>query len=189
MGDEMAPGLHDFGYKKNRGASAVGERPLLIVLATISNTPWQNGPQYYHDLVFGSSPFLFDHDGNTIKSTRAFYSEMSHSRFTWKPTTPSVVEITLTPQEGSLALPARRNLILGRLHDDGLFDFTPYDHGLMAIETDLSVLVFDNKTMTGAQTGTGSLSMGNTGTVSLVGDPRASSGGGGSTSQLCYHRS
>ena len=151
----MAPGLHDFGYKKNRGASAVGERPLLIVLATISNTPWQNGPQYYHDLVFGSSPFLFDHDGNTIKSTRAFYSEMSHSRFTWKPTTPSVVEITLTPQEGSLALPARRNLILGRLHDDGLFDFTPYDHGLMAIETDLSVLVFDNKTMTGAQTGTG----------------------------------
>ena len=140
----------------------MGERPLLIVLATInSTTNWVNGPQYYHDFVFGNSPFLFDQNGNTIKSISAFYSEMSHSRFTWKPTSPSVVEVTLTPSEATSHLGIRRNNILKRLHDDNLFDFTPYlRHGIMAIELDLGVVVFDNGSVDRAQTGIGSYQWG-----------------------------
>jgi hypothetical protein len=164
MGGKMTLTLHDFGYKLDRGAFAVGERPLLIVLATVSGTPWLKGAgkrQYYQDLIFGNSPFLYDHDGNTIKSMKAFYSEMSHGRFTWKPTSPSVVEITLTPQEASLQLPARRNKILERLHNEGLFDFMQcIQFGFAVDELHLGVLVVDNASpigapAPGAQTGLG----------------------------------
>lgn len=158
----MALTLGDFGYKKRRGDLAVGERPVLIVLATApGGNPWQHGTQYYADLFFGQSPSLYRNDGSTIKTIRAFFSEMSNNRFTWLATNPPVVEIPLNQSDLAGDLARRGSIILARLQGEQRFDFAPYlksignvNLGIAAIETDLSVVVFDNLSVDAAQSNT-----------------------------------
>lgn len=156
----MSQSLFDYGYKKNRGQFAVGERPVLIVMATtIGQNLWQHQAPRYQELFFPSSPFLYNHDGSTIKSIAAFFEEMSNGRFTWKATNPAVVPVTLSSLEGRESLAVRGGIILRRLRESGAFDFSPFvpdteEPRFMTVvyEKDLGVVIFDNMSDEAAST-------------------------------------
>jgi M6 family metalloprotease-like protein len=130
------------------GATARGKRPLLVILVEVAGAAGLvHGPAYYFDLIFGSSPFLYDSAGNTIKSVAALYQEMSLKRFEWTPATSAPIgPIQLDATDSALDLVPRAARILEIVQQRELFDFegvgTP---GLQFVgPADLGVLVIDN---------------------------------------------
>lgn len=155
--------LKDFGYAKNRGGLLGGplqnvERPLLIVLCDhfgqrrFSRVLPGGQPDldYYRNRFFADSPFLRPDRLNA--SVNEFFREISNGRFTWKPTDPPVVVVTLPQNEARLPTIMRRGIILGRLQREGLFDFAPYSGtpAGLATEVQISVIVLDTDSVSGA---------------------------------------
>jgi M6 family metalloprotease-like protein len=65
-----------FGRMMVKGKPALGQRPLLLVRATLPDSPiaFEHDAAYYDDIVFGSAP----------RNVSGFFAEQSHQLFAWK---------------------------------------------------------------------------------------------------------
>jgi M6 family metalloprotease-like protein len=137
--------LNEFGYQllKVNGKSALGQRPLLIILADYQGgQSWAHGATYYDDLIFNQS---------RTQNVVGYFLEQSNGRFTWQRA--GLVRVSLTDLSLRPDNPKGIAAILSAALSSG-FNFAAYDvnHDGIVTHDELHMIVFDNFEQTGGAT-------------------------------------
>jgi M6 family metalloprotease-like protein len=123
-----------FGRMTVKGKPALGERPLLLIRATMPDSPivFEHDAAYYDDIVFGRA----------VRNVSGFFAEQSHQLFAWK----RAGSIAITTDPGYMKLSTEA--WLANLYSQPMgIDLAPYDtnHDGRITAEELVILVVTNK--------------------------------------------